>query len=718
MCGGLAWGCSDSSEDKPGDGGQKADQGDQGDASTKSDGKLTGNASLSFKPTWGKNNGTQLDPLWKPSLPYYEGDSAVVVMLCKVDDTSCESPVIVKEIDAEARTTEPIQSSFGPEIVVKGLPAGSFKLMIFADGTTSRAKGYAWNSTFSTKEKAWGGVVSEGDMMLSSTTPEKGENPPAEAADVTLEDGKTSELGTVTLSHLHERDISPDVPKEPGNMVVAVDKGLRYVDLSTYNVAELSAGTGVYTHQLVDSADTPLTGVCGMVKGKGDVVYVLYQSGYAYAFNVKTRKQLSKNAVTFPQASNASPCKGALLSKGGKDYLYVINADANPIGPTDEGMWYADVTTLTTQAVTATYLDKKDEAILSSGFGDLVVHGEELYASQLTPKNASGGPQKCKGKICVFRITVGTKGAPNFKPKTNAYDASALMEPTASFDNAQGTIKCLTSGKIHRAGLGIATFDGSGTLKGHDLLFVGGCLEVKVLDLNADAEQVDFDSVRAGKQGFDATVFGQNFASFQLAPDGKTLWALPAYKAVIHFDIKVPTAGDPDHRQTFNRMMALPISLTSADLPAVDSAYAKGNIDDHQGPLSLGDYKAPADDPGIDINHGHAVVYQMTWAPSTAGATFQSASIPTGPTFAITPKSLWIRGSGTSGVSGLGKGGNLGVYDLASRRAVFFSHAGQDYYHYFLMGPGGADEEHFFGFDLTPEGSSELATYGLLYVAN
>ena len=723
----LAAGCSDDTSEKPGtDGGTRdtgiaRDNGSTNDTGNTNDTGITpqGKASLSFTPTWGKNGGTQLESLWRPSLPYYEADSALVLMLCKTDDASCQSPVLVKELDATTRTDKPIQNSFGPAITVNDLPAGSYKLMIVADGTTSRAKGFAWNSGFETKETAWKGVVSEGDMMLSSKTPTNGDNPAPEPLDLTLEDDKTSELGTLTLSHLHERDISPNVPKENGAMVVAVEKGVRFVDLATYQVSEVAAGSGVYTHQLVDSTDKALEGVCGMVQGTGDTIYLLYKGGYAYAFDTKTRQQLSKNAITFDQAAGATPCKGVLLSKGGSDFLYVLNSGASSVGPANEGLWYADVTNLATGAVTATYLNKSADPILSLGFGDLVAHGDALYASQLTPDTATAGPAACKGQICVFRFTVGAAGKPEFKPITPNpdYDVSPVMAPKASYDNAQGTLNCLTSGDINRAGLGVATFQGTGALKGHDLLFVGGCLQIKVLDLSDGRKELDFDSVRAGAQGFDATVFGQNFASFQLAPNGKTLWAFPAYKALIHFDILVSTPGDAQHRQTFNRMMALPISLVGADRPTVDPDFAAGNIDGHEGPLSLGSYKAPADDPGVDLNHGHFVVYQMSWAPSTAGATFQSASIPTGPTFAVTPKALWMRGSGISGVSGLGKGGNLGVYDLASRRAVLFSHAGDDFYPYFQMGPGGDDEARFFGFDLTPEGASQLATYGLLYRA-
>ncbi|MCK5796953.1 MAG: hypothetical protein KAI47_07215 [Deltaproteobacteria bacterium] len=711
----AAGGCSDDAE-VTSDGHVVVDGGGGGDGVGDAPGKPTGKASLSFTATWGKNSKTQFDAIWKPLMPYYEGDSALVIMLCKTDDPMCLAPVLTEELDAATRTTKPIQGSFGPEVTVKELPAGTFKLMIFADGVRSRAEGFAWNDGFTTKEKAWKGQVSEGDMMMSSEVPSNGSNPKPETVDITLTDGKTADLGKVTLSHVHERDISPDLPAESGSMMVVVEDGVRYVNLTNYDVDEVGAGSGVYTHQLVDSANKPLTGVCGMVRSKGDVVYLLYHGGYAYAFDTKTRKQVSTKAITFDQASGKAPCKGIYMNKGGKDYLYVSNANASSTGSASEGLWYADVTGLATKDVTATLISRNDEVIVNFGFGDFAVHDGDLYASQLTPKNATSGPAECKGKICVFRVTIGTDGKPNFKPKSGDYDVSAVMGAKDSFTNAQGTIDCLTSGNIARAGIAVTKYQGSGALKDHDLLFVGGCLEIKVLDLSDVRKEIDFDSARAGSQGFDATVFGQNFASFVPSPDGKTLWAFPSYKSPIHFDVAVPTPGDANHRQTFNRFMALPISLVASDLPSVDPAFAKGNIDGHEGALSLGKYKAPADDPGVDLNHVHAVIYQMTWAPGTAGSTFQSASIPSGPTFAVTPKSLWMRGSGISGVSGLGKGGNVGVYDLASRRALMFSHAGDDYYHFFQMGPGGGQDKVRFGLDLTPKAEKDQATYGLLYL--
>lgn len=707
---GLA-GCSDDTAPSKTDGGTDGPIADGPAADT----TPTGNGTLTFTPTWGSNPGTQIDAIWRPLVPFYEGDSALVVMLCQTSDATCESPVLVREVQASESDGAPIQNSFGPEVTLEGLPEGTFNLMVFADGTTSRELGFGWDSGFSTRETAWGGVVSEGDMMMSADSPTTGNNPAPATVQVTLAANSPVGLQKIVLAHLHQRDISPPPPTETGAMLVAVEDGLRFVDLSTYAVDEISSGSATYTHQLVDDGDQALTGVCGIVEGQG-VVYVLYQSGVAYAFDPATRTQVSKNAITFTNATGKNPCRGVHVRNDNKDYLLVMNTSAGSTAPVAEGLWYADITGLADAPVTAAFLDRTDEALLAHGLGAAAVHGTDLYFSQLTPSNATNEPAECAGKICVFRATFDATGKPDFRPGGTDLEAYAVMGPKDDVEASFGTVGCLTSGGITAAGLAVASYQGSGALSGHDLLFVGGCLQIAVLDLNDGRAVVDFDGGAVGTQHMDATVFGQGFSTFRLAPNGTTLWALPSYKAVIHFDVLVPGPNAPDHRITFNRHMAMPIDLTAADLPGITAAYASGNIDDHSGPLSLGDYEAPADDPGVDLNHGHAAVYQMTWAPSTSGASYQSASISVGPTFAVTTKSLWMRGAGSSGVSGLGKGGNVGVYDLATRQAVLFSHRDELFYPFWLAGPGGDDEAQFFGFDLTPEGNGVLATRGLLYV--
>lgn len=150
----------------------------------------------------------------------------------------------------------------------------------------------------------------------------------------------------------------------------------------------------------------------------------------------------------------------------------------------------------------------------------------------------------------------------------------------------------------------------------------------------------------------------------------QTLWALPQQKSVVH--LYVQKGLDPTDHQTFSRYMVLPIDLSTGAQPGPDASYATTDVDGYMGTTSLGPYTTPAIDPGVDVNFGTQVVYQMHWLPSTAGSTFQAASIPIGPTLVTTTGSLWVRGSGVPGTSGPGKGGDLEVLDLATRSPLLF----------------------------------------------
>src|SRR5690606_15724509 len=134
-----------------------------------------GEASLSFTPTWGaarsqfqgQNWQTFIDlAIFQPAREELR-DTRLVVMLCATSDPTCEAPVLLREVAPDETDGDPIQNSFGPDVTVRGLPAGEYELMIFADTGLSRSRGYAWDDGFETDETAWGGVVSELDVMMS-----------------------------------------------------------------------------------------------------------------------------------------------------------------------------------------------------------------------------------------------------------------------------------------------------------------------------------------------------------------------------------------------------------------------------------------------------------------------------------------------------------------------------------------------------------------------
>ena len=76
----------------------------------------------------------------------------------------------------------------------------------------------------------------------------RGFTPPPATVSVSLADGETAALGTITLQHVHERDISPAPNAEAGTMAVAVAEGLRLVDTQTNTLIEVAPGHVVAEH--------------------------------------------------------------------------------------------------------------------------------------------------------------------------------------------------------------------------------------------------------------------------------------------------------------------------------------------------------------------------------------------------------------------------------------------------------------------------------------
>jgi hypothetical protein len=242
---------------------------------------------------------------------------------------------------------------------------------------------------------------------------------------------------------------------------------------------------------------------------------------------------------------------------------------------------------------------------------------------------------------------------------------------------------------------------------GRTLLFLGQCLEVSVFDVET-GEKLDYNDAGPGRPGFDATVFGQGFTSFTASPDGHVLYAVPATKSVIHFNFQIGTGSQ---RVTFDRHMILPFDMSQGTRPELLAEYAKENIDDWEGLTGIGVYETPAIDPGIDIRYAYRNKYQVYWAPDTAGSI--PSVLPTGPTVAVGNNTLWLRGSGIPGVSGLGWAGNLGVSALQTNKQVLWPRGDDPFFGVWLAGPAPDDG---FGYDLTPESVQEVATYGLLYM--
>jgi hypothetical protein len=145
----------------------------------------------------------------------------LVLMLCSLDDPTCNNPAVIRAITAAEihPDAELIQDYWGGEdFTITDLPAGEWGLMLMIDGYQSIDEGMAWDDDFDSTEIAWGGIASDGDLLLGAAydEPRNDYNPPATPWEITLTDGGTTDIGedpdrgqmydgfgSVWLSHYH-----------------------------------------------------------------------------------------------------------------------------------------------------------------------------------------------------------------------------------------------------------------------------------------------------------------------------------------------------------------------------------------------------------------------------------------------------------------------------------------------------------------------------------
>jgi len=673
-----------------------------------------GSAVLKFKPTFGSNFPNQIPASWRTGLGVQnQGDAPVVLMLCDVNDTRCESPVKVVEVKPD----KIVQNSFGPDITMSDLPEGEFLAMIFLDSELSRERGLGWSQTPSqTGETAWGGHVSEFDVMMSDPDedPAAGSNPEPTPVKVTLSADTPVDLGTIRLAHFHERRMDPVPESESGAIAVVTENGLRMIELDSFSVAD--AGGGYYDYYLVDGQGNDLAAegsICGMVKGAGDVIYIMYEggtgAGFAVPFDVKTRQQIGGgNLIQFD--GSGTPCQGVYHENKGVGYLYAINIGASGAAVGGSGLWYADLSKGFDEGdIAATYMGRDEDVLLDVGINAIAAYESTLYLS-ITPDETDNGkaPADSLGNHSVFLGKIGEGGRPSFS-SGGEYDFWVAMPTKDGVTRPDGNIACTVSSSDGgtTAGLARASFH-----DGRELLFVGGCSSIAAYDLGAK-ERVDLAPDNARTMDLDATLFGHAYTRFATSPDGDILYVLPQYKSQFHFYFQMGLSEDD--RQTFNRYMVLPLALDQGDVPALHPDFKGENVDGHEGLTNIGNASTPAEDPGIDVNQGHYKRYIMSWAPSLAGSIDQD--LPTGPSITASRKSLWIRASGVSGVSGFSKGSNLMSYSIAEKQAHLWPHnKGSQDWSFYQPWQGANTTESPYGFDLTPETDNYLATYGVLFV--
>jgi hypothetical protein len=149
-------------------------------------------------------------------------DEHLIIMLCNTSDTDCQTPELTRlvtaaEVFGEANLLQPYWG--GTDLRIENLPAGNWLLMLMIDGYESIDNGAAWTDSFSTTETAWGGIASDGDLLLGAPDdgPSLSYNPDPAPWPITLIDGQTTDLdnpletrsqmyddyGSVWMSHYH-----------------------------------------------------------------------------------------------------------------------------------------------------------------------------------------------------------------------------------------------------------------------------------------------------------------------------------------------------------------------------------------------------------------------------------------------------------------------------------------------------------------------------------
>jgi len=684
----------------------------------------TGDATLTFVATYGDGARLQFEANPRGFIPAFEGQGDLVVMLCRPADPTCLDPVWINRLDKTDPTVwtaggtdpDPIQTGFGPTLTVSDLPAGDFLLMVVEDSQASQARGLDWKSDAIT-ERAWGGVASVADHLLTDVEASLGTNPPPAPRPITLVDGQTLDLGKLLLAHFHEEDISPAPQPETGLLVVGTPSrgGVRLIDLNGFDLipAHQQGDITVYDYVLLGPDDLEVPGlVCNVIPGPGKNVWVMFGAqsddvaGYAALFDPISRQQVTHNLVTFPADGNdAPPCKARFHTADGRQLLFAVASGGSNDVPR-AGLWYADVTNLQTAPVTAT--QAHTDPLFDEELTGVEVHGDELLLGSFAELPGCNG--RDERRSCVFRATFAADGAPTplrdanadyLTWRTNDFDAS-VPRPGVGEQRCSGT-----SQGVHTFGMKVARFHKTD----HDLLFVGNCLEIATFDLTT-GEALDYDAISPGRQGFDASLYGAGFYDLQLSPDGQTLYAAPANKSFSPFF----AASSVGEIQT-DRHTLLAIDLSDAvpgQLPAADPRFGTRDQDAFHGLPDevIGQLlPTPASDPGIDLRAFYLRRYLYGWSAALAGAV--PIAVPTGPTIAVARNTVWMRGAGSteSGESGLSVGGNLQVIDLHAQEVALFPRADRAFH-----GPFTDLERFHTGYDLTPESELEVETAGMVFV--
>ena len=700
---------------------------------------------VEFKLMLNADTANNLSSLWRayldPSKNAFE--KSIVLLLCNPDDVMCNNPVLTRELTQDDGYTQALQTSYGPTIKLMGLPAGSYKMMIVADSNVSAKNGESWQQQAS-YASSWGGIVSDTDLMLA-----QGDDTNAPLAiDVTIEDGKTANLGTLKLGYFYQHDISPHPDPENGIIAVATGSGMRLIDLNTYSLIPSQEGTKKFDFRPVDEKGDPVSSkICTITKGydnsgNPNVVWVITCDGKAYPFNIRTRKQIGSKYV-----SVGSPTPGMALAhySDGNNFLFVQryagpeNGGLN--GQTYQTLWSGRVNDVLKDYDNVELQENKqttanDDGLLAKyGAYKLIAYHNILFVQIYhTDRLANHETLTCGvDHVCVYTYYIDGKtgllrsfvaeGGRKGYGKVDHIDAGPRLSDITSEHGEQ--VKCAPTTKTMQPKIGLGEYGDN------VYLFVPRCLDTRVYkidkaraemtyDINFDEkcemnddndgcripngspfgsdEKYEFVFVGSPnpKEPLQNHAFGQMLAGFYPSPDGKTLWAVPNDKSPLMLHAHL---NNTDTYVTHNRLAAFPIDMTSK-VPQIADGWTNTNVDNFEG-MNTGDplskYVTPAEDPGLDLTAFYMKQHVLNYYPSSNGAL--SSLMFNGAKVAVANNTLWLIGHAHSDAkSSVGVFGDIAMYDIKSQKAVLNPQYSTDpFYKVFTYG-GGAEQT--FGYHL------------------
>lgn len=549
---------------------------------------------------------------------------------------------------------------------VAGLPAGTFFARFVLD-TQYSAKDYA------------GGVAATGgfgpfDVLQSAgldPRPSEGQNPPPGTTQVTLTAGSPVDAGEAVLGTLVLPDPSFAPTPEHAWLVAAASgpgefrNAMKVVDLDTYKVLP---------GQVPQQAGKPYEGdLCGFVRGSGNALYVIGVGGKGatiFTWDLGTQKFSTTPPAFIPHpdckkgtcssspdaASFPFPCRGVSMPKDGKDLLYLTE-------------WKGAGSLTFTQAYQLV-VARMDPA----GGGQVVAMHGPTEGDFLTVKRIFRGISLADGQLLLAEPSWSGQLADEAKKTGTPAQTTVYRVPftaTGDVDFAKRTsfpagVAADTCGSVAHWPPAFGAYP----YQGKTAVFVGSDEALQVFAT---------DGTPMGQ--VDTADYGRLPTSLAVAPDGKTLYAMPnckSDKGRLHV-----LKGVGKDRAELDRQQVAVLALDATT--AVPSLVQTARDFDEDGVA----------DGGIDMEWAYLKRDLLRWCKDCTGVVPPVSY--TGPEIAVGSQSLFLRGTGaqTSGKNsaGLGQVSDLGVFDLGRGLGVMFRN-----YRLWTDGPSAR-----WGLDLRPE---------------